>query len=137
MADKLGEELNGYTQSLTDTFRLDCSSDDLKSSKEARDCYKRVRKIQKQSKKYRDFLSKQEVLWVRDKDRTDVMKLLGVALFFLGIIAALCCVVAGVVIAIQNPDMTEMRQLIEYPQPTIIGVISICVAWVGKVLCEW
>lgn len=137
MADKLGKELDGYARSLGDTFRLDCSLDDLKSSKEARNCYKRVRKIQKRTAKYYDFLSKQEVLRVRDKDKTEVMKLLGVALFFLGIIAALCCVVAGVVIAIQNPDMTEMRQLIEYPQPTIIGVISICVAWIGKVLCEW
>lgn len=137
MANKLEKELNGYARSLGDAFRLDCSFDDLKSSKEARDCYKRVRKIQKRTAKYYDFLSKQEVLRVRDKDKTNATKLLGVALFFLGIIAALCCVVAGVVIAIQNPDMTEMRQLIEYPQPTIIGVISICVAQIGKVLCEW
>ena len=73
---------------------------------------------------------------MRDRNSTEAKKLLGVALYFLGFITIICCGVAAVVIAIQNPDMTAMRRLIEYPQPAIIALIVLCVMWFCEGLCR-
>lgn len=59
------------------------------------------------------------------------------------ILAALCfavivgCGVASIVFSVKNPDMTEMRRLMEYPQPVIIGCVALVGMFVSKFLIKW
>lgn len=59
---------------------------------------------------------------------------LGLILMLLSIIAILCCLVATYVIMFQNPDMTDARRLIEYPQPTIGFFVACGIIFVGYFL---
>ena len=47
-----------YVQDLKDAFELDCSKEDLKESKEAKLCYRTIRKICNRTNKLRKFLDK-------------------------------------------------------------------------------
>lgn len=58
--------------------------------------------------------------------------ILGLIMVFGGFIAAVGCVIASIILSFQNPDMTELRRFLEYPGPTIIGLISIAIIYVGK-----
>lgn len=53
---------------------------------------------------------------------------LAIVMKVLSIAAILLCIIAQIVIQVRNPDMTEMRMLIEYPWliafiPAILGFI--------------
>lgn len=47
-----------YVQDLKDAFELDCSKEDLKESKEAKNCFKIISKICNRIDKLRKFLDK-------------------------------------------------------------------------------
>lgn len=49
-----------YVQDLKDAFELDCSKEELEESKEAKECYRVIRKICKRADKLRIFLDKLE-----------------------------------------------------------------------------
>lgn len=45
-----------YQRDLEDAFKLDCSEEDLKTDKDARECYKQIKKYKKRTKEYYKFL---------------------------------------------------------------------------------
>lgn len=47
-----------YQQDLEDSFKLDCSKEDLKADKEAKRCYKVLRKYSRNTRKYYKYLCK-------------------------------------------------------------------------------
>ena len=57
--------------------------------------------------------------------------ILGIIMVFGGIIAVIVCTISAIIFAFQNPDMTELRRLLEYPEPSIIGLISLVIAQIG------
>lgn len=62
--------------------------------------------------------------------------IIGCIMVVIGIIAIICCAIAGIIITILNPDMTEMRQFIEYPEPTIIALISLVAVHIGTKMID-
>lgn len=52
-------------------------------------------------------------------------------LMIVSLIGMLACSVSAAVFYIQNPDMTELRRLIEFPWPTIGLVICLAVFGIG------
>lgn len=62
--------------------------------------------------------------------------IIGAVLIIGAVIGCIICMVVSIVFAIQNPDMTEMRRLIEYPAPTIWGVICVVSAVIGRYMLE-
>ena len=69
-----------------------------------------------------------------NKKKPNLTAIIGCILIILAIIAGIGCVVASVILYFQHPDMTELRRFIEYPAPSIIALIAIVVAYVGKYL---
>lgn len=63
-----------------------------------------------------------------------VKEFIGVALTIIGFIGIMLCAIGALVFAIVNPDMTEMRRLIEYPEPIIVGVLSLIIIKIGTYL---
>lgn len=47
-----------YQKDLEDAFKLDCSEEDLKKDKDAKRCFKVIKKYRKQTQRYYDFLCK-------------------------------------------------------------------------------
>ena len=47
-----------YVQDLKDAFELDCSKEELRESKEAKVCYRKIRKICNRTNRLRKFLDK-------------------------------------------------------------------------------
>ncbi len=56
---------------------------------------------------------------------------IGAVLFFGGIIGMVICAIASGIFYFQNPDMTDLRRLIEYPEPTIWMVVCFVCEWIG------
>lgn len=52
-------------------------------------------------------------------------------LVFGGIAGCIGAAIAAIVFAIKNPDMTNMRRLVEYPDPYIACAICLIAAQVG------
>ena len=56
------------------------------------------------------------------------------------IVAAFCMmigsVIASVIFQFQNPDMTDIRCLIENPGPSIVAVLSFIFFGIGKMLMD-
>ena len=50
-----------YISDLEYAFRLDCSDEDIKTNKEAKQTYKVLRKIKKKAKDFKTFIDKQGV----------------------------------------------------------------------------
>lgn len=59
---------------------------------------------------------------------------IGLALVLIGIVGAIACGIWGLVLNSANPDMTQMRLLIEYPEPSIGIFVSGIVGFVGSKL---
>lgn len=55
-----------------------------------------------------------------------------IALVIGGMIGIIACIVAAWVFMFHNPDMTDMRRLIEYPAPTIWSIVCLVAVLVGK-----
>lgn len=53
-------------------------------------------------------------------------------MMILGFVGLLICSIWATVLHFQNPDMTELRLFLEFPQVTIIGVICAVIGFVGK-----
>ncbi len=53
-------------------------------------------------------------------------------MMIVGFVGLLICGIWATVLHFQNPDMTELRLFLEFPQVTIIGVICAVVGFVGK-----
>lgn len=60
-----------------------------------------------------------------------VKEFIGVALTIIGFIGVTLCIAGSLVFAITNPDMTEMRRLMEYPETIIAGIISLLIIKFG------
>ena len=54
------------------------------------------------------------------------------ALTLVSLIGMLACVISAMVFYFQNPDMTELRQFIEFPWPTIGAVVCLVVYGIGE-----
>lgn len=61
--------LLNYLKDLEDSFKLDCSSEDLKIDDEAKRCYKQLKKLRSHTKKHINFLYKFGFMtkWERDR----------------------------------------------------------------------
>lgn len=49
-------------------------------------------------------------------------------------IALLWCLISAVVFYIQNPNMTKLSRVIEFPEPLIVAFISIVCYFIGNYL---
>ncbi len=47
-----------YQKDLEDAFKLDCSEEDIRTDKEAKRCFKMLKKSRRRAEKYRSFLCK-------------------------------------------------------------------------------
>ena len=62
----------------------------------------------------------------------NIKVIVGSILIILAFVTMVCSVIASMVFSFQNPDMTELRHFIEYPQPSIACGIALIVLWVGQ-----
>lgn len=60
-----------------------------------------------------------------------IKEFIGVILMIGGIIGIIACGIASVVFMVKNPDMTDMRRLIEYPDPAIWIIICYACTHIG------
>ena len=59
-----------------------------------------------------------------------VKEFIGAALIVGGLVGMIICVIASGIFYFQNPDMTDLRRFIEYPQPAIGGLAC----WVAGII---
>lgn len=57
--------------------------------------------------------------------------ILRLALMVVSLMGILACSVSATVFYVRNPDMTELRRLIEFPWPTIGVVVCLVVFGIG------
>ena len=62
--------------------------------------------------------------------------IIGVTLIIGAFIGMLICAIASIIFSFQNPDMTEMRRFLEYPEPTIWLIVCLVCAWIGKTILK-
>lgn len=53
-------------------------------------------------------------------------------MMIVGLVGLLVCAIWATVLHFQNPDMTELRLFLEFPQVTIIGIVCAVIGFVGK-----
>ena len=125
---------SNYVKDLEDTFCLDCSNEDLATNEEAKRCYKYIKKYRKQAKKHNEFLCKFGFI----QERSNAMKnnnttaRIGLLLFFVGVIVLISATMDTTLFHFKNPDMTELRLLMEHPAPAIASLIALVSILVGK-----
>ena len=61
-----------------------------------------------------------------------IKEIIGVVLVIGGLIGLIACAVAAVIFYFQNPDMTDLRRLIEYPEPSIWAVVCLVCEAIGR-----
>ena len=54
-------KISAYIKDLESAFRLDCSDEDIKTDKEAKQTYKVLQKLKKKTKEFKSFLCKQGI----------------------------------------------------------------------------
>ena len=130
-----------HQNDLEDQFKLDCTDEDVKTDKDAKKCKKVINKLRKSTDRYFNQLIKTNVVTelevsenMYNRKKHNLTAIIGCILIVLAIIAIIGCAIAAVIFYFQNPDMTELRRFIEYPAPSIIALIAIVVAYVGKYL---
>lgn len=64
--------------------------------------------------------------------KSKIKTIIRLALMIISLIGMLACAVSATVFYVQNPDMTELRRLIEFPWPTIGAVVCLAVYGIGK-----
>jgi hypothetical protein len=57
---------------------------------------------------------------------------IGFILIFSAFIGMIICAIDASIFYLQNPDMTKLRRLIEYPAPSIWAVVCLVGGWIGK-----
>lgn len=60
-----------------------------------------------------------------------IKTIIRLALMIVSLIGMFACAVSATVFYFQNPDMTELRRLIEFPWPTIGVVVCLVVFGIG------
>lgn len=130
-----------HQDDLEDQFRLDCTEEDIKTDKDAKKCKKVINKLRRSTNNYFNQLINTNVVTelevsenMYNRKKPNLTAIIGCILIVLAIIAIIGSAVAAVIFYFQNPDMTELRRFIEYPAPSIIALIAIVVAYVGKYL---
>lgn len=58
--------------------------------------------------------------------------IIGLVLLCIGLLGMLGCVIAWWALRFQNPDITELRVLMEFPEPSVYGVVFFILAIIGK-----
>ena len=66
--------------------------------------------------------------------KNNIKTIIGLTLIITAFIAILVAAIWAVVFNLMNPDMTELRQFIENPYPTIIDLVSVAALMVGTFL---
>lgn len=56
---------------------------------------------------------------------------LGATLAAIGILALICFVIQGIIVGVRNVDMTNLRQIIEFPIPYVGCFVSYVLASLG------
>lgn len=64
--------------------------------------------------------------------KSKIKKTIRFVLTIVSLIGMLACVVGATVFYLQNPDMTELRRLIEFPWPTIGFMACLVVYVIGE-----
>lgn len=64
--------------------------------------------------------------------KSKIKTVIRLALISVSLIGMIACAVCATVFYFQNPDMTGLRRLIEFPQPTIGVAICLVVFGIGK-----
>lgn len=130
-----------HQNDLEDQFKLDCTEEDVKTDKDAKKCKKVINKLRKSTDRYFNQLINTNVVTelevsekMYNKKKPNLTAIIGCILIVVAIIAIIGCAIAAAIFYFQNPDMTELRRFIEYPAPSIIALIAIVVAYVGKYL---
>ena len=62
----------------------------------------------------------------------NIVSLIGIILTLGGFIGLIACGIAAMVFYFQNPDMTDLRRLIEYPGPSIWAVVCLICEAIGR-----
>ena len=57
---------------------------------------------------------------------------IGAVLIIGAFIGMIICAIAATIFYFQNPDMTDLRRLIEYPAPSIWTVVCLICAAIGR-----
>lgn len=65
-------------------------------------------------------------------NKSKTKTIIRLALMIVSLMGMLACSVSAMVFYIRNPDMTELRRLIEFPWPTIGVVVCLVVYGIGK-----
>lgn len=65
-------------------------------------------------------------------NKSKTKTIIRLALMIVSLMGMLVCSVSATVFYIRNPDMTELRRLIEFPWPTIGVVVFLVVYGIGK-----
>lgn len=61
---------------------------------------------------------------------------IGIILYFAGFIGVIACAIAAIVFAWQNPDMTNIRRFLEYPDPTVWCIVDAIAMEIGQRLVK-
>lgn len=64
--------------------------------------------------------------------KSKIKKTIRFVLIIVSLMGMFACAVSTTVFYFQNPDMTELRRLIEFPWPTIGLVVCLVVYGIGK-----
>ncbi len=64
--------------------------------------------------------------------KSKIKTIIRFVLMIISLIGMIACAVCATVFYFQNPDMTGLRRLIEFPQPTIGVAICLAVFGIGK-----
>lgn len=68
--------------------------------------------------------------------KESVKVIIGTILVFVAGCIIIGAAIASIIFQFQNPDMTEIRCLIENPGPSIAAVFALILLWIGKYLIE-
>lgn len=68
--------------------------------------------------------------------KRNIKTFIGMILTFGSLVGMSMCGIAAIVFAFKNPDMTEIRRLIEYPYPTIWAIICFICCKIGANMLE-
>lgn len=63
--------------------------------------------------------------------KSNIKTIVRLALIVMSLLGMIACAMCQIVFYFQNPDMTELRRIIEFPWPTIGLVICLAVFGIG------
>lgn len=130
-----------HQNDIEDQFKLDCAEEDLRTNKDAKKCKKVINELRKSTDKYFNQLISTDVVTelevsenMYNRKKPSLTTVIGCILIVLAFISIIGCAIASVIFYFQNPDMTALRRIIEYPAPSIIALVAMVVWGIGKYL---